>query len=109
MKYELAKQLKDAGFSQEVKSGFLMMGSVVVWSPGEGSLPLNHKETCIYIPTLEELIKACGDDLKMVGKQPRKNYWYATSLGVKKIKKQGDGSTPSEAVAHLYLALKKND
>ena len=56
------------------------------------------------MPNLSELIKACGDDfISLEKKLPLGGLWIAASEYWK-----GDGSTPEEAVANLYLALQKN-
>lgn len=51
MTYDLAKQLKDAGFPQTKTDGTLKNGHYIA----EG------REPC-FDPTLSELIEACGDD-----------------------------------------------
>lgn len=78
MTYELAKKLKDAGFIFNKNID------------GSWKLP----------PTLEELIEACGEDFSLLSKV--KDGWYCESYpNVKDV----IGSTPSEAVANLWLAL----
>jgi hypothetical protein len=56
----------------------------------------------VYVPTLEELIEACGSgfELERLDLQTKPTAWMAkTSFG------RGEGSTPLEAVARLWLAL----
>ena len=88
MNYELAKQLKDVGFPQDIptdkKASFI--GSV-------------------KIPTLSELIEACGNDFKYLERlrEPDEegSFWaQSDNIGVA-------GTTPEEAVASLWLALNK--
>lgn len=85
MTYELAKQLKDAGFPQK--------GMIT-------------PEDMAYSPTLSELIEACGEKFEMLsrfnGCKPEFQ-WEATGLleGVEM------GKSPEEAVAKLWLELTK--
>lgn len=115
MKYELAQQLKDAGFPQK---GWGLWWNWVVSSsvnPGEQfatrddhwMLSPGHWEsadaTYCYAPTLEELIEACGDRLGRVAQW--ENGWSAvTPFGPDMHDVMGE--TAEEAVARLWLALK---
>jgi hypothetical protein len=93
--YELAKQLKDAGFPQTGRGGYLSMSNGLVgWSQAN----LNHG---ISQPTLEEFIEGCGDDLLFVNRSLSLKKWYAKKSGFL----WGEGSTLIEAVARLWLAL----
>ena len=106
MEYELAKELKDAGFPQ--------MQTIVDFDAnkteigGTGSSKIVGKEL-VYIPTLEELIEACGDRFAMIGRDG--NYWYARADEPCNecwfCEPNGDGLNPAEAVARLWLALNK--
>lgn len=119
MTYELAKELKDAGFPQGM--------STWVWIK-----PLIHPEYVLSLdvredknkvpddtwkdiyaaPTLSELIEACGDDFRDLvyhsKRTPESTYQkYTVKGGMRKL---GDwslrsGHTPEEAVAKLWLAL----
>ncbi len=97
--YELAKQLKNAGFDQ--MSGL-----------GKGDLLINPNKMdgnnwIAYSPTLSELIEACEDFVEFHLKW-RVGYWYA-------VVQRGDmpdndwqkGETPEEAVSKLWLELNK--
>ena len=115
MKYELANKLKEAGFPQPkigavpmpqgrwfkqiISNGELAVTSVDWTDWALASTRKIDTSFWVYIPTLTELIEACGDDF--VGlKQEMTNYWRAmTDLWA------GFGSTPEEAVANLWLAL----
>lgn len=82
MDYNLAKQLKDTGFPQ-------MDGRY-----------LNNGE--VYVPTLEELIEACGDGFQTLERYKGvPDRWQANTLKQKSFL----GATPVEAVAKLWLAL----
>lgn len=99
MKNELAQKLKNAGFSQ---------------------VHLNKKtdfdgdKSCIsYMPSLSELIEACGSSFTMHFTNPKYNTsakWYAyDSNNVENdgFQSMGEGLTPEEAVANLWLELNK--
>jgi hypothetical protein len=86
MKIELSKKLEEAGFKQRGDS-----------QEYNGS----------YCPTLLELINACGDEFRWL--KHRGNNWLAQQrqhpVGLGDI--SASGSTPDEAVANLWLKLKK--
>ena len=86
MNYELAKQLKDAGFPQVDLGGF------------------NFGDDLNY-PTLSELIEACGKNGNnyFAALYNQMSEWQATSI----YNDEGKGSTPEEPVANLWLALNK--
>jgi hypothetical protein len=102
MTYELAKQLKDSGFPQSIdrSSGIDKL---------LGGVP--------YSPRLSELVEACGDEFDYLREpygNPENNdfdvFWRAFSKrddlqSRLYMKIQGEGSTPEEAVAKLWLAL----
>lgn len=101
MTYELAKQLKDSGFPQN--QALEELGGNKKWIP-------EYKEW-IDIPTLSELIEACGEGFKNLSKMGDKN-WGANNImeqqlnGSYKLNEpKGYGSTPEESVARLWLAL----
>lgn len=102
MTYELAKELKDAGFPQF--SGDLLWDS--------------EKAEHYTVPTLSELIEACRTVEPVFelmtgssGTHPT-NYWYAGAgkhpgARVSGRKFNAGGHTPEEAVARLWLTLNK--
>ena len=106
MTYELAKELKEAGFPQVVTEHTL------IYTPF-GELKFEGEIDCIA-PTLSELIDACGPthpthifyQFCLIRSE---NEWCAgymddemqTTLPIEK------GTTPEEAVARLWLALQK--
>lgn len=106
MTYELAKELKDAGFPQKnFATFFLEEGAptlkehdAAIRKKGIGDVPWT-----IAVPTLEELIEACGDDFAGLVKSKIANApkWGAQS----RSDNLRGGNTPSEAVARLWLAL----
>lgn len=124
--YELAKKLKEAGFPQK-KIGYVWFFRKAVnnyfiqreagWLKVYTKNADNLKNEWYFVPTLEELIEACGDrfeylyradeDMKEVG-----IYWICgqnpSGEGDEfKMNPSGQGKTPSEAVANLWLQLNK--
>lgn len=94
MEYKLAEKLKDAGFPQ-----------------GEGMYSLQGEEPRYltedpikwgnaYLPTLSELIEACGEGLSLLLKMDEGDWNAVGSNGSINL-----GKTPEEAVAKLWLAL----
>lgn len=93
MTYELAKKLKDAGFPQED----FKVHSAEHPAVKKGSILEGQSGT----PTLSELIEACGAPFALTWKGVE---WLALGLGA-----DGQGSTPEEAVANLWLALNQKE
>ena len=126
MTYELALELKNAGFPQEPKVGDLVWheGKIYIHSGG-GHLDQSRKHEGLYIekgatccfddpdlpnpfkniytdvlvllPTLEELIEACRPCILRVSSDGSNKASFGSITGI--------GSTPTEAVARLWLAL----
>jgi hypothetical protein len=102
MNYELCKKLKDAGFPQNSKT----------ISFGEDIIPIenpNSEEMKVSIPTLSELIEACGNrfsSLTLLAENPTTKQKLWQSRG-EKIDLSWNYS-PEEAVANLWLALQDN-
>lgn len=92
MEYELAKELKDAGYKMDYNlDGFSDF----------------DKRTADIALDLSELIEACLDlipdkFLDITSRDYRPEQWVATSSW-----KITSGNTPEEAVARLWLALNK--
>lgn len=121
MTYELAKQLKDAGFPSPEEP---TIGDYSSWtlqkthgaafsSNGQYELRLfpgtTYARELIYIPTLSELIEACGesiDGITKVWKGVRLEGWGAVYVKMfDSFHSVIEGITPEEAVAKLWLAL----
>ena len=108
--YELAKRLKDAGFPLEMshesweircKNGIKkqLLSPYFVFIEGD-----NYS-----IPTLSELIEACGEDFHCLvhvidGEIDSDREFWSAGKGAL-VKDWSNGSTPEEAVAMLWLAL----
>lgn len=100
MNYELAKQLKDAGFP------FKKYTCKFKDHEGFG--------TCDYCqpvsPPLEELIEACGEGFDWLTQKTVPNKignWCAQKRNAIAGEQCVVGTTPTEAVARLWLALHK--
>lgn len=118
MNYELAKELYRAGFPQRSKaegglvpvdskepiliSGYKLeipeedRGSI------EGSSWLSQGTRWVYVPTLSELIEACGEEFYALESGVKHGDWIAKAneVGI-----YAEGPTPEEAVAKLWLAI----
>lgn len=100
--YELAKELKDAGFPRGGE------GKSKVQSPGcphwgtDGYQPFSC-ECWIYFPTLSELIEACGVEFYRLHRIGQEIFTCDDVQG----RHECVGATPEEAVAKLWLALNK--
>ena|SRR3990167_10141623 len=96
MNYELAKELKDAGY-------WSLQGSYWDGDPKDWDRE--------KFPTLEELIETCGDKFDYL-ERGTKGGWFAYHENFGTTEEEscddsGEGSTPKEAVARLWLALNK--
>jgi len=99
--YKLAKQLKEAGFPQEDWE----------WLKDWENKDTGHYNTweqysAGFIPTLSELIEACGKDFWELS-QWEKDNWQVMS-NINPSKNGGiitTGKSPEEAVAKLWLKL----
>ena len=101
--YELALELKKAGFPQKYGVGNQM--SYVDENNTFGNL--DSEEQC-YVPLLEELIDACGEEF--IGLFTRSYGGKVYKWGAQSWEGEGTtslGKTPLEAVAKLYIALNK--
>jgi hypothetical protein len=89
--YELAKSLMSAGFPQTGKGRLIGSPNKLVW----------RSDDRVYVPTLEELIEACGENFGSLDKQD--DGWLARANGDQHC----FAGTPAEAVARLWLTLQK--
>lgn len=100
MNYKLCKKLKDAGFPQVHRESDCKRNDC--YEPA----------MCQSVPTLEELIEACGEDFDLIRREELESWLGGTrwccmgnpdDYGIN----QYYGSTPEESVANLWLALNK--
>lgn len=101
MTYELALKLKKAGFPER-EQGYADAFS----GPNVVEIPIDGVVTRIYIPTLSELIEACGDEFATLSKvNTHTTRWAAQADYLEAERVFAD--TPEEAVASLWLALQE--
>lgn len=114
--YELAKELKDAGFPQAFAAGMNFYYSDNdkaehhLWL--KDALSNDNIPHCTKKPTLSELIEACGEEFDALfsgwedihkGYRDKDKQWRADATN--RTGYSCAGSTPEEAVARLWLAL----
>lgn len=115
MDYELAKELKEAGFPQE-NSDYSYRDSTKF---GRG-VEIQQEDSATgeflcSIPDLSELIEACNNMTALTKTAPERGLmrarWIAEAwpylMDVQTEQVQSIGKTPEEAVAKLWLALNK--
>lgn len=131
LSYELAKQLKENGFPQKEsyrwdedthpeatieELRYLNEGRVRYegyYCPALTNEEVHTDEDDVYIPTLSELIEACGDDFGTLHHIHKPKIWTAVSRlfsrnGTKLLDGyEGKGDNPETAVANLWLKLNK--
>lgn len=107
--YDLALRLKNAGFPQTKVQGawwYDERKNAFLHPYGYGEMEDAWIPKCTRIPTLSEIIKACGDrELELKKKFSEIDYKYEWRAQVPHQDVYAHGSTPLIAVAHLYLAL----
>jgi hypothetical protein len=95
--YQLAQELRDAGFPQTGRGTQIGPSDKLVWRAGDR----------VYIPTLSELIEACGERFWMLEAcNLEAGNWHASGYAAAKIE-GAYGTSPDEAVARLWLVLNK--
>ena len=99
MNYELAKQLKDAGWLPE--NSYDYFG----WIEAHQTYEKNNGIPSLPCPTLSELIEACGDSFSSL----LNNFDEWHCYGISNLQIFVKGKTPEEAVAKLWLELNKKE
>src|SRR3990167_2343294 len=99
MNYELAKELKDAGFSQKGADGSFYVGA-------DGSFYVGANRNTPFVPTLSEIIGACGGDFWSLVRAIN-GKWFCCGTQDDEELSTAHHSTPEEAVARLWLLLNK--
>lgn len=121
MTYELAKELKDAGFPVRLVLGATEWNGEKVFFDGK---TLNDGQKIGFLPpTLAELIEAClkvkaypqfqriGDEFYLTHDEEWKTGFHFLDIDSQMYMGQPEacGNTPEEAVARLWLALNKKE
>lgn len=103
MPYELAKQLKDAGFPQNKSHWYYSSHTepVTLWCIN--AIPEEHYNV-IAVPTLEELLEACGEHFWALSRHDGL-YYVQGDLSKPGLGALGMEVSPVIAAAKLYLAL----
>lgn len=115
MNYELAKELKDAGFPLKYTKVIYAIFDLIVYDGDEEVKKEGGFADYAIMPTLSELIEACGDrfielkkSTKLIQEKEIENCWRANGLMVEPDDILSvEGGTPEEAVARLWLVLNK--
>ena len=128
--YELALKLKEAGFPQpeEHKDGhydsWILQNThgKAYYKPLNGEIitqilfpGMCYAREAVYIPTLSELIEACEGALESlenkIDRKSMERVWKAWGIEMEPwnpaSNQMGQGISPEEAVANLYLSLHK--
>lgn len=113
MTYELAKQLKEAGFRQNTEKAFYInagknTGALVDVEMYSTANQEFRDEKLVACPTLSELIEACADGFVSLDRFGLTNLGLIQWVCNHEKAWRTEGQTPEEAVARLWLELKKN-
>lgn len=102
MHYELAKELKDAGFPFVIHHPNMGMDNVVSFGDLEDW----------KVPTLSELVEACGNNIVLHNLSGGKwqagigEEWSTYNGGIDSpLEPMAEGDTPEEAVTKLWLSI----
>ena len=108
LSYEDAKELKDAGFPQGLRSDTLHYfesdGDIVLSRFVDEEFQPDYEY--VNSPILDELIEACGEEFVL---EKNDGYWIAGEYidHDGEIHRQFEGNTPEQAVKNLWIALNK--
>jgi hypothetical protein len=107
--YELANELKNAGFPMQKLSDWNMVQCPFNWGH------FNYNGTPYILPALSELIESCGDKFSVLNKGNSRTQhwggrWHASSQEDDLVDSiHVFGTTPEEAVARLWLAINSKE
>lgn len=108
MDYKLALSLKEAGFPQKLKVGFDFYDHQGERQIAVRSYDGDGDDQWIVIPTLEELIEACGEKFASLDRTQRDTWRFCQRMEDDEIAVSFSSyHTPTEAVARLWLALNR--
>jgi hypothetical protein len=113
--FAVARELKNAGFTQRNNSNSVFFindhlkirreDALRMWygSKSKVGMDLDLSKEVVYSPTLTELIEACGAPFYLSGTDT--GHWRAANTANGDGGQTGEGETPAEAVARLWLLL----
>jgi hypothetical protein len=106
MDYALAMELKQAGWSMYVAGrGYVDIGNIT-----PAGFFDNWPPSVCAVPTLEEIIEACGDGFYLTDRNDGKTrFEFRWIAGVAGDTRHSLGTIPIEAVARLWLALNRTE
>ena len=108
MTYELARELRDAGFPQPEG---MSVGYVCNTSEKHVGKKYAFCEDCVYIPSLSRLIAACKEfnhDYEVVITVTREDRCFAEVKKFGFLQALQEGKTIKEALVKLYIAIKES-
>jgi hypothetical protein len=115
--FALAQELKLAGFTQSASSGAIYAltddlrirreHALHLWygSKNKSSLPIQLEDEAVYVPTLSELLIACGKPLQLACEEIGNWQASAASPAGRLI---GEGETAEEALGRLWLQMRRS-
>jgi len=115
--FALAQELKKAGLTPSAArdakffvNEHLMIrreDAIRMWyaDKAKKDWPFKIEEELVYCPTLSELVEGCG--LPFVLSAERTGHWLAKNVVLEETA-LGEGATPAEAVARLWLIRRIN-
>ena len=100
MNYKILKQLKEAGFPKGENQTYVCKFNNIT-----------REEDCCYMPSLKQLIKSCGGDIKKImqvrDSRDGSNKWYINGRQKGKSIPRIENWDLSDGVALLWLELNK--
>ena len=110
MNYEIALKLKEAGYPQgggdwQTDTWLGPRGDVYFRKKNNGDIP-NFPEDAVFIPSLSQLIEACGENFTRLT-YDRVSKSFSAYQDLPKLYTFTYGSTPEEAVGKLWLELNR--
>ena len=91
MNYQLAERLRDEGFPQSGGGRHIGAPTAFVW----------RARDLVYVPTLEELILACGDQFGAMARLEDES--FEATAPADRLRQTG--KSPTDAFARLWLAI----
>jgi hypothetical protein len=112
----LSRELKSAGFTQSASPDAVYAlsehlrirreNALQMWygSKAKEGVPLRLEEDAVFVPTLSDLVIACGKPLQLACDEGG-NWQACTSADAQSV---GAGETPEEALGRLWLEMRKS-